>query len=684
MANAVEEWKKEKHGFDVWKEVLAHASAGTAMKDIPPADLERMKWHGVFYRKRDAPGTYMLRIRITACELSAWQAKTIARIAYDHGYGIVDVTTRANIQVQGLDIDDVPRALERLAETGLTCKQTGHDNVRNVFGHPFSGIDPDEIVDTRTLCRQITEIFLDHRDYADLPRKFNIAVCGRPEHAVHYWTQDLAWLAARNPAGKAFFRVLIGGKQGQSPRLGWHLPVRVEPDEVVLVTRALLDLFREKGLRDKRDGARFRFLIEKIGLDAVLDEVQERLGRRLPRSVDEPIPPSGYEDLVGWFKQKTPDRWIMGLCPLLGRMSWQQLEGIAVASERWGSGQLRTTPEQGIAVIDIPTGFRDAIATDAARFGLSVHADSLERNMVACTGKQFCNIAVSETKGHALRLIDRLRQRSLALHGIRIHMSGCPSACGNHHTADIGLKGVRVKRILGTREGFDVYLGGGVAGRLHLGMPYRLGVDVEQLPQLIDEVVKEYYLQHSPGQSFSAFWRERLRDEQPAAVAERDYLFATWECENCQYRHLGEDPPVYCPKCAALRRHFARLEDQAADKPNPAEPESAIRPDGYCPVGTTSAIPADRGLLVRAQGQEVVLCRAGDAIHAIGNSCPHEGGSLSEGSVRDGILTCPLHGWKFDVRHGGCVEPEKGHAVTRFPVRIEGDTVLVRLGGTVA
>src|SRR5262245_40657758 len=191
MANPIELLKREKHGFDVWPDVLGYAGARTPMKEIPSPDLERMKWYGVFYRKRDTPGTYMLRIRITANELTAAAAKEVARIAYDYGYGIVDVTTRANLQVQGLDIDAVPRALERLASVGLTTKQTGLDNVRNVFGHPLSGIDPEALIDTRQLCRDITRIFLDHRDYADLPRKFNIALCGRADHATHFWTQDL-------------------------------------------------------------------------------------------------------------------------------------------------------------------------------------------------------------------------------------------------------------------------------------------------------------------------------------------------------------------------------------------------------------------------------------------------------------------------------------------------------------
>ncbi len=182
MANPAEVWKAQKHGFDVWPDVLRHAAAKTPMTEIDTSDLERMKWHGFFYRKRDEPGRYMNRIRITANELTADQAREIALIAYEYGHGLVDVTTRANLQVQGLEIRHVPAVAERLAAVGLTSKQTGHDNIRNVFAHPFSGVLPDELIDTRALCREVTGLFIGNRDYADLPRKFNICLSGTAEH----------------------------------------------------------------------------------------------------------------------------------------------------------------------------------------------------------------------------------------------------------------------------------------------------------------------------------------------------------------------------------------------------------------------------------------------------------------------------------------------------------------------
>jgi precorrin-3B synthase len=563
MMNKIEQWKAQKHGFDVWPDVLRYAEQKKPMKAIDNADLERMKWHGVLYRKRDAPGLYMLRIRLTACELTSQQAKEIAYIAYEFGHGIVDITTRANIQVQGLAIKNLPRAIARLEACGLTAKQTAHDNVRNVFCHPLSGVDPEELIDTRGLCRAISELFLDNRTYADLPRKFNIAMNGRAQHAAHYWTQDISYLACQIPEQDVLLQVLIGGTQGQNAHLGRHLPILVAPDQVVEVTCVLLDLFRQQGSREKRDRARFRYLIEQIGITGVLNHLEEHLDFPLRPCPNEPPPPSSYDELVGWFRQTDPQRWALGLCVPLGRLSWQQLEGLARVANKWGDGSLRATQEQGMIVTNIPTGFKDAAATDATALGLSLHADTLARNTVACTGKQFCNIAVTEAKGHMLQLTERLRQRGVMLHGIRINMSGCPSSCAQHHTADIGLKGVRIRRLLGTREGFDVYLGGGIAGQVHLGNLYRLGVDPDQLPQLIEEVVREYYLKHQAGQTFSAYWRENLRDDDASKVVEEDYTPPTWLCEGCDYRHVGEDPPVFCPRCAGLRRLFARLEDGA-------------------------------------------------------------------------------------------------------------------------
>src|SRR5438552_8378528 len=240
--NPVEVWKAAKHGFDVWPDVLRWAQEGTPHHRIDESDLQRMKWYGLFWRKHDRD-RYMIRIRIPGCELTAEQARAIAFIAYEAGHEIADLTTRGNVQVQGLPIQKIPGVITALERVGLTAKQTGLDNIRNVTSHPLSGVDPEELIDTRPLARAITELFGGNRELADLPRKFNISMNGRADSGPSDWTQDIAWLAARgsesacghagsaggSAGGVIGFRVLIGGTQGQHPHLGWHLPVFVRP-----------------------------------------------------------------------------------------------------------------------------------------------------------------------------------------------------------------------------------------------------------------------------------------------------------------------------------------------------------------------------------------------------------------------------------------------------------------------
>jgi ferredoxin-NADP reductase/nitrite reductase/ring-hydroxylating ferredoxin subunit len=277
------------------------------------------------------------------------------------------------------------------------------------------------------------------------------------------------------------------------------------------------------------------------------------------------------------------------------------------------------------------------------------------------------------------------------LHGIRIHMSGCPSSCAGHFTADIGLKGVRVRRLIGTREGFDVFLGGGIAGQVHLALPYKLGVDVDQLPNLVEEVVREYYLQHRSGQTFSAYWREKLRLREAQKVGEQDYTPPVWVCENCDHRHAGEDPPVFCPKCAGLRRYFARIETGSSKPLNePVSQElkadelshSAERTaDGFVPVIALSELKAGQGRQVTVDGQELALFLDGNTVHAIDNACPHEGAPLAEGDFADGVVTCPWHAWTFNACSGCSLDPQ-GHQVRRYPTRVDAGKVFVQMALT--
>jgi ferredoxin-nitrite reductase len=571
--NPVEAWKAEKHGFDVWPDVLRWAREGTPHAAISEADLQRMKWYGLFWRKHDRDH-YMIRIRIPGCELTADQARAVAFIAYESGHGIVDITTRGNLQVQGLTIQKVPGVMAALERVGLTSMQTGFDNIRNVTSHPLAGLDPEELIDTRVLARAITDLFVGDRELADLPRKFNIAMNGRPDSGPSDWTQDIAWLAARGPdpaGGEAVgFRLLVGGTQGQHPCLAWHLPVFVRPGEVVAVTAAILRTFRERGSRTaRRTQTRFRYLIEQIGPEALLAEIERRLGFSLTRFPEPPPPPAAAESFIGWFPQKQTGRAAVGIAVPMGRLGWEQLEGLALAARRFGDGTLRTATDQNLVLPDVPVESRAALGHALAALGLGFEADSLTRSTVACTGKQFCSLAVTETKGYAFQLLEQLRRRRVETYGLRIAMSGCPNACAQHHTADIGLKGVKVRRGLRVVDAFDISLGGGVSGGLQLGLPWKKGVPFPQLAAVLDEAIREFHLHRGPDESFSAYWRRRLAGTAPEVVAPE--LPPAWRCEECAYVHDGPRPPAFCPRCAAIAARFVR-DDAAGAEATSAAP----------------------------------------------------------------------------------------------------------------
>ncbi|QDU60508.1 Sulfite reductase [ferredoxin] [Planctomycetes bacterium Pan216] len=578
------------------------------------SQINELKTEGVFLRKSDSPGKFMIRIRIPGCELTADQAREVAFVAYEYGHGIVDVTRRAGLQVQGLDTQRVAKAVERLEAVGLSTKRTGWHSVRNIYCHPLSGIDPDEVFDTRELCVTLSERFVANESFRNLTHKFNVALNGSSRLAISYWLQDLCFLAVRGDDGDVGFRVLIGGRQGESPSLARHLPVLIEPEHVPEVAERLVEIYREHAPKYAEAGRRFDTVVDALGLNELQRLLEEGLDHPLIPCVAEPPTPVAYDDLVGWFSERKQGFWAMGLAVPVGRMSWEQLEAISVAAKRWGNGTLRTTQEMGIVVPGIKEAFRDSAATEVGRVGLSPFADTQTRNIYACTGRQFCSLAITETKRHALRLIDELRRKMLTLHGIRIHMSGCNSGCMQHMSADIGLKGVRVRRMLGTREGFDVYLGGGIAGRVHLARPYRMGVDVEQLPQVIEEIVREYYVKHRPGYTFTAYWREVLRHHEAKQVQEGEYVPPTWVCEACNYRHRGEDPPVFCPECAALRRHFARDEREQSEETTLPAPTNPIESDAD---SFDDEVPMDEIVQVVQQPQLVGIDRVKKAAETL-------------------------------------------------------------------
>lgn len=371
--NQVEAWKAAKHGFDVWGDVEAHARAGTPMSQIAAADLERMKWYGIFCRGPAGDGHFMIRVRIPGCELTAPQAHAVAEVGR-LGERLLDVTTRGNLEVSGLRITDLPDAAARLEAEGLSARQTGHDNVRNVMTHPWAGLDPEELVDVRPLCRALTDVFLGSRPLADLPREVNLAVDGRRAHSARCWAQDTGFVAARRVDGSVAFRWLLAGTEGPGSRPAWAVPAWVREDQAADVLRQTLHLYREQGPREDRDRARLRDFVDQLGVAEFLRRVEARLGYGLERTVASAPPFRARDDFVGWFPQKQRGLWAIGVHLPGGRLTREQLAGLADLAELYGDGTLRTAYGQGVAVPNLPAHSKLAALRMLGRLGLTAEA----------------------------------------------------------------------------------------------------------------------------------------------------------------------------------------------------------------------------------------------------------------------------------------------------------------------
>jgi len=376
-------------------------------------------------------------------------------------------------------------------------------------------------------------------------------------------------VASWGPSGQVGFQLLVGGNQGQAPRLAWHIPVFIFPEQVPAVTASILRVFRNFGNRHNRHQVRLRYLIERLGPDRFLVEIEKELKSNLDVFPKPPPKPSAAENFVGWFKQKQQDLWAVGICVPVGRLTWDQFEGIAIIAQQYGWGTIRTTQDQNLVIPGIPSAAKQSVGYAIARHGLTFEPDPVTRSVVACTGKQFCNIAVTETKGYTYQLMEALRRRNVFLHDIRIHMSGCPSSCAMSYTSDIGLKGGKVRKGIRVLDAFDVYLGGGLGREVQMGMLFRKLVPVDQLPDLIESVVKDFYLHRGESETFSQYWRNRLQGHK--AEPSREEL-PRWRCSQCAHIHIALDPPYFCPVCAALRAKFEPAPDENA--PSTGDPAS--------------------------------------------------------------------------------------------------------------
>jgi ferredoxin-nitrite reductase len=514
--NKFEKFKAQKDGLAIKSEIEKFAALGWEAMDETDRD-HRLKWVGVFFRPV-TPGQFMMRLRMPNGILTSTQMRVLAQVVQRYGdEGSADITTRQNIQLRGIRISDLPDIFNRFHAVDLTSVQSGMDNVRNITGDPVAGLDADELYDTRELIQQIQDMLTNkgegNPEFSNLPRKFNIAITGGRDTSVHAEINDLAFVPAcredggtrgRRETGNLSptlsaspifgFNVLVGGFFS-AKRCEAAIPLNawVAPEDVVAVCRAVLEVFRDRGLRANRQKSRLMWLIDEWGLEKFRQEVENRLGKSLLPAAPKDEIDWQKRDHIGVYKQKQPGLNYVGLHIPVGRLYAEDMFEIARLAEVYGSGEIRLTVEQNIIIPNVSESRLATFLTESLLERFSINPGLLTRSLVSCTGAQFCNFALIETKNRALGMIKALEEELIFTHPVRIHWTGCPNSCGQPQVADIGLMGTKTRKNGKTLEGVDIYMGGKVGKDAHLGTCIIKGIPCEDLqPILQDLLIKNF------------------------------------------------------------------------------------------------------------------------------------------------------------------------------------------------
>ncbi len=529
--NANESWKQQDDGLNV-RQRIVDDYARHGFSSIAGDDLRgRMRWWGLYTQRR--PGIdggktatldpsqlddeyFMLRIRSDGGALSGEQLRTIAGISTDFGRDTADITDRQNIQLHWIRIEDVPAIWERLESVGLMTTQACGDTPRVILGSPVAGIAADEIVDGTPALEAIRDRWIGSPEFSNLPRKFKTAISGSPTLDVVHEANDVSFVGVVHPERGPGFDVWVGGGLSTNPMFAQRLGAWVSLEEVPEVWVGVVSIFRDHGYRRLRNRARLKFLVSDWGA-ARFRQVLEKdyLGRALLDGPPPVVAPGARRDHIGVHPQKDGRRWV-GVAPVAGRVSGAVLTEVADLAERHGSGRVRLTVHQKLLVLDVPEDEVASLVAGLDAAGLSSTPTEFRRGVLACTGIEFCKLALVETKARAATVVGELERRLPGFASpISIHVNGCPNSCARFQVADVGLKGLVMTNEAGESvEGFQVHLGGSLGENPQLARKTRqLRVEADEVPDYVERLGRRYLDQREDGTESFASWARRADED---------------------------------------------------------------------------------------------------------------------------------------------------------------------------
>ena len=539
-AQRVERLKRERNPWEGLEDIRRFAREG--FSSIPPEWIGTyFRWWGV-YTQGDGAGVmggkggegkaipyFMVRIRIPNGLLRARQLRAIASVSEKYGRGTADLTVRQNIQLHWVTIEDLPEVLDELWRAGLTTTGACGDDARNITGCPLAGVDADEILDASPLALQANEFFVGNADFYNLPRKFKICITGCRSWCAYPEINDIGLTAvARKIRGheEIGFSLRVGGGLSADPFLAARLNVFVKQDQAIPVLRGIAEIFRESSsLREHRERARLKFLFLRQGWtpESFQRELEARIGFRLEPAADEQPPSDLYRDHVGIHPQKQSGYFYVGAAVLRGRISAQQMRGAADLAERFADGHLRTTNMQNLLIANVPWTNTDSLAQELNAAGLPVQGSSFWRGTVACSGSEYCKLAITETKSFSRWLVEELEERLPGFEQhLKLHVTGCPNSCGQHWIADIGIEGKKIKVGDRMEDAYYFCVGGAVGLHQSIARPVGYRCLATEVPSAIERLLRRYLDDRLENENLRQFFARH------SDVELREFLAGEW------------------------------------------------------------------------------------------------------------------------------------------------------------
>ena len=532
-AQRAERLKRSKNAWEHFDEIREFARRG--FDSIPP------EWFSTYFRpwglytQGDGRGVlggsngegkavpfFMVRIRVPNGLLTSEQVRAIAALSAERGNGVADITVRQNFQLHWIAIESIPEVLERIWAIGLTTTGACGDVTRTTTGCPLAGVHAHELADVSRLAVHLDEDLAGNPDFYNLPRKYKISLTACPDWCSYPEINDVGLTAtlrrrstgsgpleSDDTSAELGFSIRVGGGLSTHPHLGVRLNAFIPPQQVIPVVRAVTETFRDSQvLRQSREKARLKFLFLEHGWNAesFLAAIESRLGYRLDPAEPEQLPAHIHRDHLGVIPQKQPGLFTVGASVLRGRISPEQLRAVADLADRYADGHVRNTTMQNLLLVNVPEADVPPVVSELNGVGLPVQSSAFIRGTVACTGSEFCKLALTETKSFARWLAEELEERFPNYQeDLRLHITGCPNSCGQHWIADIGIEGKKIKSDGKMIDAYYFCVGGSVGQVASIARPIGYRCAAEEVPEAIARLLTFFHAERHSGEALQNF-----------------------------------------------------------------------------------------------------------------------------------------------------------------------------------